>query len=236
MKKPLVLFGAALAFAPLLVGCRETTSSEFIRTGGIAALIDVTADAEDHSVVRVELAVGGPFGTLVDLQSGDTLKATGGSESKDLQRVSSGVYEATFASGKSIDFSVDFERATDDDAPSNKGKLPAPFKLTMPAPSDSLSRASDELMIMWDTAPGVDGEVELDGSCIFTTSKTVSGSATSITFAKAEIKNLDDKKPESCSVEAKLSFTREGTTDPAFDPDSYFHAVQERTVTFTSTP
>ncbi|MFO0591941.1 MAG: hypothetical protein U0441_30625 [Polyangiaceae bacterium] len=236
MKKTLVLFGAALAIAPALIGCRETTSSEFIRTGGIAALVDVTADADDHSVVHVELAVGGPFGTLVDLQSGDTLKATGGSESKDLQRVSAGVYEATFASGKAIDFSVDFERATDDDAPSNKGTLPTPFKLTKPATTDSLSRTGDELTITWDTAPGVDGDVELDGSCIFTTSKTVSGSAKSITFAKGEIKNLDDKKPESCSVEVKLSFTRDGSTDPALDPDSYFHAVQERTVTFTSNP
>lgn len=229
-------FGAALAMASALLGCRETTSSEFVRTGGIAALIDVTADAADHSKVRVELAVGGPNGTLVDLDKGDKLIATAGTETKDLQSVSNGVYEGTFATGKAVELTVNFDRVEDEDAPSSKGTLPPPFNLLEPASTDKLSRAGDDLVITWDPVPNVQGTVDVSGSCIFSVTKDVSGEAGSLTLAKGEIQNLDDKKPETCPLDVNISFKREGTIDPAFDPDGWFYTYQERKVTFTSDP
>lgn len=235
MKMNLML-GATLAIASAVLGCRETTSSEFVRTGGIAALIDVTADAADHSQVRVELAVGGPNGTLVDLNKGDKLIASVGTETKDLQSVSNGVYEGTFATGKEVEFTVNFDRVEDKDAPDSKGTLPPPFDLTKPVATDKLSRASDALVITWDQVPNAEGTIDVSGDCIFSYTTTVSGSAGTMTVPKGTIKNLDDKKPETCTVEVDVSFKREGVIDPNFDQDGWFNTFQERKVSFTSDP
>src|SRR4051812_28938457 len=83
----------------LLMGCsKETTSSSNIKTGGIAALIDVYADTASSATVHVELKVGGSdSNTYVDLDNGDELVATAGDDMKVLTTRDAGVYEANFS-------------------------------------------------------------------------------------------------------------------------------------------
>jgi hypothetical protein len=235
--KPNIGMGVALVTALALLGCKETTSSEFIRTGGIAALIDVTADSADSSTVHVELRVGGDSSnTYVKLQGGDKLSAAAGTEQKDLQAVEDGVYEGTFATGKAVEFTVNFERTEDADAPANKGTLPTPFEIKAPLPADEHSRADDAVTITWDKVANTEGTISVDGPCIFPESYTVSGDAGTYAVAKGDLTSLDDMKPESCKVDIDLSFKREGSTDGAFDSESHFFTYQNRTTSFMSTP
>src|SRR5689334_17990206 len=136
-----ILRGCAAAAAMMLVlGCKETTSSQFIRTGGIAAIMSVTADNPDTSTVRAELDVGGPNGTAVILDSGDQLSATADGETQDLASVSAGVYEARFNTTKGVEFTITLDRAEDEDAPGSTAFLPDPFIISSPADDATYSR------------------------------------------------------------------------------------------------
>ena len=58
----------------MMTGCKETTSSENIRTRGIAMTTEVTAHSASHSLVRTRLRVGGDeSNTYVILEGGDRL-------------------------------------------------------------------------------------------------------------------------------------------------------------------
>src|ERR1041384_7124397 len=106
------------------VACsKETTSSSNIKTGGIAALIDVYADNDTTATVHVELKVGGSSSnTYVDLEGGDELKATVGDVTKTLPASDTGIYEATFSGvEEDTEFSVTLERPDDVTASGNSG-------------------------------------------------------------------------------------------------------------------
>ncbi len=77
----------------LAIGCsKETTSSRNIKTGGIAALIDVYADSDTSAKVHVELRVGGSSSnTYVTLENGDELSATADDQMKVLTSTDTGV-------------------------------------------------------------------------------------------------------------------------------------------------
>src|SRR5437762_9756010 len=101
-----------VGFAVLLaVGCNneESTSSNNIKTGGIAALTDVYADTDTTATVHVELKVGGSSSnTYIDLDSGDELIATAGDQTKTLTTTGKvGRYEALFSGvGADTEFTV----------------------------------------------------------------------------------------------------------------------------------
>jgi len=95
------------------LGCsKETTSSKNIKTGGIAALIDVYADNDTTARVHVELRIAGSSSNAyVILEGQDKLIASAGDESKTLEGVSSGVYEGTFSGvGEDTEFTVTLDR------------------------------------------------------------------------------------------------------------------------------
>ena len=235
--KTTIRFGAAVLGALALVGCKETTSSEFIRTGGIAALMSVTAESADSSKVHVELRVGGAqSNTFVILDSGDRLTAKAGDVTQDLKAVDEGVYEATFPTGAQVEFTVGLDRAEDEDAPGSRVTLPASFNITAPQPEDVLSRADDGVIIVWTPVADTQGAVTLSGSCITSTSYDVSGSAGTLVVAPGELTSANEEMPESCTVDIEISFRREGTADPAFDDESYIVAYQARRASFVSDP
>lgn len=230
-------FGVAAIAAFTLLGCKETTSSEFIRTGGIAALISATAESGDSSKVHVELRVGGAqSNTYVILQGGDDLTAKVGTETKDLQAVDEGVYEGTFANGGKVDITVSLDRDEDEDAPDSIATLPASFTIAQPQPEDVLSRADDGLFIAWTPVENAEGTINLSGVCIANASYSVSGTAGMLVVNKGELKSFDEMKPESCTVDIDISFQRQGAADPAFDEESYFRTFQKRKAYFTSDP
>lgn len=219
------------------MGCsKETTSSKNIKTGGIAALIDVYADSDTSARVHVKLVVGGSdSNTYVDLEGGDALVATADGKQKTLSVVDTGIYEADFSGvGEDSEFSVTLERADDETASDNSGKLPAPY--TLDDPASNLSRADDALEITW--APAETGDpmaLEFDGDCIFNYSKDVSDTG-SHTVAAGTLDSTSSKMPETCDVTLKADRTREGVADSKFDPESYFRLHQRRSATFTSKP
>ncbi|HZF49871.1 MAG TPA: hypothetical protein VE093_14525, partial [Polyangiaceae bacterium] len=90
-----IILCAALVSSAALFGCsKEVTSSNNIKTPGIAALIDVTAESESLSTVHVELRVGGSSSnTFVILESGDRLAATANESTKEMSAVAEGEHE-----------------------------------------------------------------------------------------------------------------------------------------------
>ncbi len=227
----LVLVGLAA------MGCsKETTSSSNIRTGGIAALIDVYADTDDTATVRVKLVVGGSdSNTYVDLASGDRLLASADGDEKELEAVDPGVYEANFRGvGEDTEFSVTLERDDDETASENSGLLPAPF--TLDEPESGLSRAEEDLEVTW--APAETGDpmtLEFDGDCIFDFDATASDTGRYVAKA-GKLRSTGGDDPETCDIEVEVERTRKGVVDSKFDRESWFKLHQRRDVTFTSKP
>jgi hypothetical protein len=229
-------FVPALLIALLSIGCGATTSSKNIRTAGVVALIDVTADRKDNAVVNTELVVGGASSnTSLVLDGGDTLYAQAGGERKQLMPVGGEEYEARFTKGK--EFTVSFERDGDDQAPNSKGTLPDSFEITSSFGSDAISRKDDSVTIEWSpSGTSSDVEIEIEGDCIHDERYRVGGDPGSYTIPKGEIRAWKSKAEEDCNVVVEVKRTNRGDTDPALDPDSRFLLHQVRTARFVSGP
>jgi hypothetical protein len=219
------------------MGCsKETTSSKNIKTGGIAALIDVYADDSDGAAtVHVKLVVGGKdSNTYVTLEGSDSLQATAEGKTKTLQAIDPGIYEASFTGvGEDTEFSVVLDRPEDETASDNSGTLPAPFALD--DPMDDLSRADDDLPITWAPESGDKMKADIDGSCIYSYSKGVPDTGM-YTVGKGTLDSTGGDKPEACDLDLKLERYRDGSADSKFDPESYFTLHQRRKASFSSNP
>jgi hypothetical protein len=226
------------------LGCsKETTSSANIKTGGIAALIDVYADDDTSATVHVELRVGGSSSnTYVALEGGDSLTATAAGKTKTLTSVDTGVYEADFSGVEGgTEFQITLDRPDDTTASDNNGTLPDPFTLDEP-PSD-LSRTTDDLELTW--APADTGDsmrAEIDGDCIFRYSHNMSDTG-SFTVAAGQLESTKSDDPdtlvderETCDLTTHVERSSEGSADTLFDPESYFKLHQRRSAKFRSNP
>lgn len=237
----LVILVAALgSFA---AGCKETTSCDNIRTGGIAMLVDVVATSASSSRVRAELKVGGDeSNTVCILESGDELVASAGDEEKQMRAIDDGLYETTFGTGEAdTEFRVSLIRTVDDDsAEDSTGTLPPPFDITS-SYDDPVSRTQDEMEITWEPSDsGDDMELEIEdgsGDCIIAIEDfDIPGDDGSYTLAPGEIHGSSAGEDESCDAEARLTRSRNGSTDSALDGESYFHLRQVRSVDFVTAP
>lgn len=229
---------ASLCFIGLsALGCsKETTSSSNIKTGGIAALIDVYADDDTTATVHVELRVGGSSSnTFVALEGGDSLTATAAGKTKTLTSIDTGIYEADFSGVEGgTEFQVTLDRPDDETASDNNGVLPEPFSLDDPA--SDLSRKDDDLPLTWAPADTGDGmHVEIDGDCVFRYKHDMSDTG-SYTVAAGQIDSTGGDKPETCDLTAHVERNSDGSADTLFDPESYFKLHQRRSAKFTSNP
>jgi len=218
------------------LGCsKETTSSNNIKTGGIAALIDVYADNDTTATVHVELRVGGSSSnTYVNLEGKDRLTATAGDETRTLTARDSGIYETVFEGvGEDTEFSVTLDRPDDVTASNNSGTLPAPFDLD--EPTGKLSRKDDDLEVSWSPESSDKMTLEFDGDCIFDFDKSVPDTG-AYTVAAGSIKSTGGDKPEACDIDLTAERTRGGSADSKFDPESWFKLHQRRRVSFVSNP
>jgi hypothetical protein len=219
------------------IGCsKETTSSSNIKTGGIAALIDVYADDDTTATVHVELKVGGSSSnTYVDLEGGDQITATAAGKTKTLTARDTGIYEADFSGVEAdTEFQVTLERPDDDTADANSGTLPPPF--TLDDPAGDLSRMTDPVDVTW--APAESGDkmkLDVDGDCIFHYTHAPSDTG-NYTIAAGELESTGNDKPETCDLAVHLERSRSGSADTQFDPESYFKLHQRRSASFTSNP
>jgi hypothetical protein len=244
MKKTIILVATALS-GLAMIGCsKEVTSSANIRTAGISALIDVTAEDDQNSTVHVDLRVGGSSSnTFVILESGDKLvaeaKAAGATAPTtiDMQAQSEGEYEAEFATAAAdTEFVVKLERSVDDDALLNSGRLPSPFQITG-VPTASPSRKNEDVTITW-TPTDADARMfmELSGTCIFNKSIEIAGDEGTYTIGKETLDSTGGDMPSDCVVTVEIRRTQTGTADPIFDKESWFKLHQVRKATFASKP
>lgn len=218
-----------------LSGCTETLDSDLIKTKGIAATVEVSADSETSTRVHVVLQAGGDeSNTYIELQSGDTLYASADDERKSMDRVDEGEYDADFGTGLGgTEFVVDFQRADDTSAPNSRGILPDAF--TLDAIEDDLSRATDDLVITWDGGDSSGMNIVLDGSCIYQFDEDVSDTG-SYTIKAGEIESTGQDNPEDCELTATLTRSTSGSPDPAFDAESDVVLRQIRSTSFASKP
>ncbi len=230
----------SLSLSTLFAACIESTSSSNVRTAGIAALIDVTATDIDHSDVRVVLKVGGAgLGSYVDLDFGDRLLATVGGEERDLQAEGTGRYETQLAEGlEDALFVVSLEREEDVSAPGNSGTLPPPFAFTSEFGATPVSRASEDIVVTWEPSQSTDRmEIEVEEiGCFSSYSEEIGGDPGMWTIPAGALRTVDSDDPETCNATVRLTRTRNGQTDRAFDPDSRFRLHQTRTTQFVSAP
>jgi len=237
----IAVLGAGLA-ALSGAGCKETISSENIRTQGIAMVTEVTARSETHARVRTELLAGGDeSNTAVILRGGDELVAMAGDEEQVMEEVSDGVYETVFEIGEGgTTFMVMLERDGDDDAPDNEGTLPEPFEFTSDFGDTPISRSDDSMEITWEPS-GEDDDMDIEfadvgDSCIFDRDDDIPGDPGSYLVEPESLDSTDSDDPESCDVEVTITRARDGSTDSALDGESSFVLRQVRRFTFVSAP
>ncbi len=227
-----------------LAGCKETISSENIRTGGIAMVTEVTARSETHARVRTELLAGGDeSNTGVILRGGDQLVAMAGDEEQVMDEVDDGVYETVFENGEGgTVFMVMLEREGDDDALDSEGTLPEPFEITSDFGDTPISRSEDEMEITWEPS-GEDDDMDVDfddangdEGCIFSHDDDIPGDTGTFLVEADSLDSTDSDDPESCDVQATITRSREGSVDTALDEESTFVLRQLRRFTFVSAP
>lgn len=232
-----VVFAAAFLSA---YGCKEVTSSQNIRTGGIAALVTVESSNGADSTVTVELRVGGDeSNTYVDLDGGDRLFVEAGGERKEMSSRSAGVYTANFnTAAADTAFQVFLERTEDESASSNTGTLPAPFEITNAPSSAPVSRSEDTIELVWEPSSSTDDmRIETsDEGCIFSYDKSIGGDPGTLTIEAGQLQSTNSDEPETCDVTVTLTRQRRGSADLAFDEESYFILRQVRSYTFVSAP
>lgn len=228
---------ASLCWIGLLaLGCssKETTSSTNIKTGGIAAQIDVYADDDTTATVHVELKIAGSdSNAFVVLEGKDELIATAGDVTKTMTARDGGIYEANFSDvGEDTEFSVTLERPDDVTASSNSGTLPPPFDLDKPAETSRV----EELELTWAPASEDRMELEIEGNCIKRFSEDDVADTGAYTIDAGELESFDEDEPETCNATVDARRVRGGKVDSKFDPESHFNLFQRRSVRFVTTP
>ncbi|WP_437574540.1 hypothetical protein [Sorangium sp. So ce887] len=234
-KTTMAMFG--LAACGLLAGCTETLDSKQIRTGGISATLEATAESASSTSLKATLKAGGDeSNTYVILSAGDRISATADDEEVEMRSESAGVYVAHFDVGEGgTEFTVRLDREDDDDAPDNAGTLPDPFELEA-LPKEPVPRGED-LTIAWSpSGSGDDMVIRVDGDCIFSKTFDVGGDTGTYTIEAGELDPTSSQEPETCDVDLVISRTRGGTTDKTLDPESSFELAQVREGRFTSAP
>ncbi|NUN51255.1 MAG: hypothetical protein HUU06_00500 [Planctomycetaceae bacterium] len=236
-----IILVALLGSSAALFGCsREVTSSQNIKTAGIAALIDVTAESDSLSTVVAELRIAGSSSNaFVSLDGDDRIMATAADTTKEMVVEDlAGVYQAEFPTAAAdTKFSVALERATDEEsARGNSGSLPAPFEIG-PTPDTKPSRANEDITLTWTAGDSsADMVAELRGNCIFDEKIDVVGDEGTLLIEKGTLKSTSSDKPEECEITVTMTRSRNGAADPGFDPESWFRLHQVRKASFVSAP
>lgn len=225
-----------------LCACAEDVDSDNVKTDGMFANFTVTGRENGQSEVRAWILIGGGnSNTYADLTGGDVLTATSGTEMRTLTEEGGNlgsvhIYAGTFAGAEEgQEFTVNFEREDDESAPNSVTALPAPFEITAPIEGADVSRA-EPLTITWTPATSEAVDIRLDGDCTIIETESVSSDTGSHTFPADSINTTASNEGETCSVELTVSTRVAGSVDPAFGEGGRFDAIQERTISFRSTP
>ena len=235
----------------ILATACESVESKNVRTDGIFADLEASADGDGSTTLTAALKVGGSNGSYMDLADGDKLIAHHGSDQTEMTLSDSlfGVrrYSATFNADQAGEsFRIAFEREAHDDteeacrgggAPDSSASLPRGFSISSPASGAPLSRGGDEIVIRWDRASdGDEMEAELTGSCIHSKTIDIDGDPGSVSVSRDSLDARDGEVGTTCEVTIELKRKRPGTVDSAYGEGGRFSAEQMRTITIQSQP
>jgi hypothetical protein len=205
----------------------------------MSAEMAVTVGDTGAPSVGVELFDGDPGQLIfVDLDQGDTLVATAGTDSMTLQEEQLATiveYSAQFsATDAAQPFTIALERTVDAGAPASAATLPDPF--TLGAVATSQSRAAD-LAVTWSPSSSDVMSWDTAGSCIVGGSGTIQSDQGTMTIAaNTLVKASGNGVADACQVTVTLSRQRAGTLDSHFGHGGSIVGEQTRSATFTSTP
>jgi hypothetical protein len=232
--------GVVLAVAITSAACAQVDSKD-VNSSGVYAELNVTASGDGTSLAKAALKVGGGLSnTFLSPSAGDTLTATSGGAMRALERrdVAGALsYEATFptdAAGTSFVF--DFTRAMGASAPGSEVTLPAPFTISEPTATATISRAAP-LRVAW-TPAGTSDRMRwtLVGECIVPGAGDISGDPGSFVIDANRVLALDPKAGTTCPVTVEVVRTRAGRLSTGYGKGGTIQAHQRRTVTFRSAP
>jgi hypothetical protein len=220
--------------------CTKVASTD-LKTSGMSASMNVTADGTGKSTANAQLFVGDSLVDRVDLVGGDTLTATAGNQTQTLQRtnvLNVVTYSADFqgADQEGTKYTIAFTRASDTNAPNSIATMPAPFSILTPAASASFSRAGDDITITY--AGGTSDKMSwLASGCIQTVgTQYLTGDPGTFTITKGTLKPDAQSAMATCNVTITLYRTRSGQLDPAYGHGGSIFAQQTRTLTISSKP
>lgn len=220
-----------VALVAIGVGCDEVDSQD-IDTSGIYADISVTGNAGGSALASAVLRVGDATSTaFVELNSGDTLTASDGTETRDMEDaeiLEFHSYNTLFDdSAAGTTYTIAFTRDGKDPAPSSTAVLPEPFEFTSP-PTESLG--TNDLVVTWEPSGKADVmSISFGGDCVDGETQQISGDPGTFTLPANTLKqSASDTDDPGCDVTVTLSRTKAGSLDSAFGGGSA-HASQVRT-------
>ena len=213
---------------PLLcLACSDVKSSG-VNTSGIHA--DITGLVEDGKTkIEVVMRVGGENSlTYVELEGGDTLEASDGTNTQELSHSSFGASHKYTTNFDLIDpgseFLVSFKRELEDSAPNSLITLSNLFTTTSPVSNDVVSRSSP-FTISWTVEDDTEDEITItiESSCIMGSFEdTVNTQVGSYTINPSDWDVSEGEESESCSADVILTRLKAGSLDPAFGSGSVY--------------
>lgn len=232
---------ALLSVPFLALGC-TSVDSDSVFTSGLYARVSATSDGGGSTVVRTTLFLENPSSlNYIELEGDDTLAAYGPNGVSKTMRQSQFLgmtsYSATFETEDAgSEFIIEFNRTIDDSAPDSRLTLPAPFDI-LTADGSAFSRATDDIVIDWDSVSADDLDYHLDGNCIESLSSSIEGDPGTLTIPAADlVKRQGDTVVDSCTVTVTITRSRAGTIDENYGYGGDGYARQIRTFTFTTDP
>jgi hypothetical protein len=227
----------------LCAACTSVQSAD-IKTAGMSAFMEVSADGTGQTRATAEIHVDNNATDYVTLSSGDTLVASAGSQSQTMSQndfLGTVGYLATFTDldGDGTQYTIALKRTSDVSAPSSTCVMPKPFNITAPTANGTFSRSGADIMVTYDTTGTQDQMTwSAGGDCVKgMVDGTVSGDSGSFTIAKGLLVPTDASiQMMTCQAHITLTRSRPGQLDSHFGSGGNITAQQVRTVTFNSTP
>jgi hypothetical protein len=233
-------------FSPLVAALSCTAlQSQNLKTAGMQAILDVSADDTGQTKVTAQLNVDNNATDFVDLSNGDKFVASAAGQSQDMKRISflgTVSYQASFSNLDTggTGYTIALVRNSDVSAPTSTCTMPDKFTITAPTSSGTFSRGNDDLVVTYSGSGTQDPMTwSAGGDCVRgMVGGSVSNDSGTFTISKGALVNPNPapQAPANCVAHVTLTRQRVGQLDSHYGSGGHITAEQVRTVTFNSTP
>ena len=231
---------------PALTGCFEQVPSQEVTTGAMFQNVELVSRDGLSTEVGVELTVGGPLGTSVELQSGDQLRVSAFGQTVTLVKqdelFGGSRYVGTMPhASEGAAFSVDYLRGDASAQAQSCGRTSAvgtfalmakPFEI---APVIVNAHLGQPVTLAWSNRDSGAMQIAVSGSCIVGGHAMV-GDAGAFVIDAGILASENAKERSACIVTAVVSRCRAGQVSPEFGEGGQVKACQERTIAFRIAP